>query len=37
MVNEIIEDALAAAAFDGPSTSEERLWYRLGCAGYDLY
>lgn len=32
-----IEDAKAAAAFDGPSTPEERLDFRIGVAIFDLY
>lgn len=34
---EALEDVKAAAAFDGPSTPEERLEYRIGGAAHDLH
>lgn len=37
MTREDAQDAQAAAAFDGPSTPEERLRYRIGGAAFDLY
>ena len=37
MTSEEIEDRRAAEAFDGPSTAEERLRYRIGGAACDLY
>ncbi len=37
MTGEQLENSHVAAAFDGPSTPEERLRYRIGGAAYDLY
>lgn len=37
MTRDQIEDRQASAAFDGPSTPEERLRYRIGGAAYDLH